>query len=302
MNASELPLGVMAVMLPELDLDEQLSLCRSLGVTHYTLRPRVIPDAERGRPYSNWGNHKFDLTPQRLLDEAATIREQLDDAGIMAFGTAPSAKTADADEQLRVDLEGAAAVGAGRVRVNPSPYPDRPFDYEAQVRREIDRYAELVEMARPLGIKLVIETHSRSLAASPALAWNICRHFDPADVGVIFDLANFSREGEIQPHLAVSVLGKYIDHCHVGASRRVSVGRDEDGFEGRQSQFCAMADGDLHLPTWLKALSQAKIRVPLVIEDYTADVPGAQRLTDSVQQLRLAMAAADRSRMNGYSA
>ena len=38
-------LGVTGVMLPELDFDEQIALCRSLGITRYQYRPRVITAA-----------------------------------------------------------------------------------------------------------------------------------------------------------------------------------------------------------------------------------------------------------------
>jgi len=64
-------LGVTAVMLPELDFDEQIALCQELGIRYYQYRPRIIPPDQRDKPYSNWGNHKFDLTPERLVREAA---------------------------------------------------------------------------------------------------------------------------------------------------------------------------------------------------------------------------------------
>jgi len=43
------PLGVTAVMLPELDFPEQLALLKKHGVTHYSLRPRNIPPGEVGK-------------------------------------------------------------------------------------------------------------------------------------------------------------------------------------------------------------------------------------------------------------
>lgn len=283
------PLGVTAVMLPELDLPEQLALCRKLGLTHYTLRPRIIAPADRDKPYSNWGNHKFDLTPQRLVREATVLRRQIEDAGLVPFGTVPNATTADPDDQIRLHLEGAAAVGAGRVRIAPAPYPSGPFDYPSFLDQVINRYHQIVQLARSYRLKIVIETHCRSLAASPALAWNICRHFDPADLGVIFDLPNFAREGNYMPNLAVAVIGRWIDHCHVGGARRVHTGRDPQGFAIVQEEFCSLPEGDLHIPTWLKALRDAQIHVPLIIEDFTPGLPGAQRLEATAADLRQAL-------------
>ena len=279
-------LGVTAVMLPELDFDEQIALCRETGVTHYSLRPRVIPAEERGKPYSNWGNHKFDLTPERLVKEAGTIRRRLSDAGLTPFGTLPHATVASSDDELKLHFEGAAAVGAGRVRVAPESYPAGVFDYEAALRRAIDGYGRAAALAKPYGLKIVIETHALSLASSPGLAWNICRHFDPAQVGVIFDLSNFACEGMLQPNLAVSVIGRWIDHCHVGGQRRTIGGRDAQGFRRAGIETCSVTESDLYLPDWLVAMLAAGIVVPLVIEDFIPDLPGAERLRQSATALR----------------
>ena len=86
-----IPLGVTAVMLPELDFADQIALCRECGVTHYSIRPRIIADDQQDQPYSSHGNHKFDLTPARLVEEGAAIRAQLASAGMTPFGTLPAA-------------------------------------------------------------------------------------------------------------------------------------------------------------------------------------------------------------------
>ncbi|MCX5660062.1 MAG: sugar phosphate isomerase/epimerase [Planctomycetota bacterium] len=280
-----LPLGVTAVMLPDLDFAEQLALCKKLRVSHYSIRPRIIPPDQKGKPWGNWGNHKFDLTPDRLLREAKEIRKQLDDAGIVPFGTVPGASIADSDDALKLHLEGSAAVGAGRVRVAPLPVPRESFDYAALVAKTVEQYRRVVELARPLKQKVVIETHCFSLAASPALALNICRHFKPEEIGTIFDLANFNIEGNYQPDLAVAVLGAYIDHVHIGGSRRISGQYDANGFRQVGTQMCPITEADLYMPGYIKALHAAGRRVPLMVENFTENVTGAARLTESATAL-----------------
>src|SRR5690606_2080618 len=108
--------------------DEQVSLCRALGVTHYVFRPRIIPDAAKGGPWHSHGNHKFDLTPRRLVDEGPRLREQLESAGMTPFATVPACAADDDDEQVRLHLRGAAAAGCTRVRVSPPSYPSGVFD------------------------------------------------------------------------------------------------------------------------------------------------------------------------------
>lgn len=283
---STIPLGVTAVTLPDLDFDEQIALCRRLGVTHYQLRPRIIPEDQRSKAFSFWGNHKFDLTPSRLREEAASIREKLSSARMRPFGTVPSANVTHCEQDLRLHFEGAAAVGAGRVRIGPPPIPTGPFDYPELLQRTIEGYRKAIDLARPLGIRIVIETHARSLACGPGLAWNICREFDPADVGVIFDLSNFASEGNVQPNLAVAVLKPYIDHLHVGGMQRVTAGADDAGFRKVEVRMCPLEQSDLHVPTWLAALRSANVNVPLIIESFVADVPPATQLESCVKLLR----------------
>lgn len=289
MPPSTPPIGVTAVMLPELDFAEQLALCRGLGVTHYSLRPRVVPADQRDKPYSNWGNHKFDLTPERLIREAKQIRRQMDDAGIIPWGTNPNTHTGDSDDALRQHFEGAAAVGAGRVRVAPEPFPKGAFDYAALLDKVLERYGRITELAAGFGQKVVIETHCNSLAASPALAWNLVHTFDPQRLSVMFDVPNFAREGNQQPNLAVAVLAKWIDQSHIGGSRRVSSTYDAGGFRVVKDQFCPLEESDLHLPSWLAAMRDAGVTAPLILEDYIENKPGALRLTDAVRTLRRAL-------------
>lgn len=291
MSNAIMPIGVTAVMLQELDFTEQLELCRELGVTHYCFRPRYIPDDCRDKPYSSHGNHKFDLTPERLLSEGGELRAKLEAYGMTAFGSVPYAMIEHSDEQLALHFDGAAAAGAGRVRVQPYGYPAGPFNYEELLERTVARYREVIAIAQARHIKIVIETHARSLAASPGLALAICKHFDPSEIGVIFDLPNYASEGNLQPNLAVAVIRDYIDHCHIGGTRRTTGEYDVYGFRQARSQMCPMDESDLNIPEWLVALHQADVHVPLLIEDYTASLTGRHRLTHCAEATKRALTA-----------
>jgi len=285
-------LGVTAVMLPELDFAEQIALCTRLGVKHYQYRPRIIPEDQRGKPYSNWGNHKFDLTPARLVKEGPALTRQLREAGLEPCGTVPSLTLASSDDDIQLGLEGAAAADAKAVRIAPYGYPQEPFDYPALLTKCLDRYRHIIEtMAAPRRIKIIIETHCGSLATSPGLALNLCREFPPEQIGVIFDIANYSREGAVRPALAVSVLRDYIDCCHIGGGRMTAGPTDAFGSKEPLVQSCSLADGDLHLPSWLRAIRAAGISPPLLVEDYRPNMSGADRLTESATWLRKVLAA-----------
>ncbi|MCC7191774.1 MAG: sugar phosphate isomerase/epimerase [Phycisphaeraceae bacterium] len=294
MQKSNMPLGVTAVMLPELDLAEQLTLCQRVGVAGISLRPRHIMPENVGKPYANWGNYKFDLTPERLVKEGKQIRRQMDDAGIKVFGTVPAVSLSDTDDKLKLNFEGGQIVGAGAVRVAPENwrgYPQGPFNYREILDKTVAGYQRAVALAKPYQQKVVIETHAGMIAASPSLAWNICRHFDPRELGVIFDIANFNIEGGYQPNLAVAVMGDYIDHCHVGGTRRSAGNYDAQGFRKFGLNGCPLTEADLYIPDWIKSLHEAGRHVPLVIEDFTENMSGALRLENAAAALHRVLAA-----------
>lgn len=283
---STLPLGVTGVMLPELDLDEQLALCAELGVTHYVARPRLIPDHARDKPYHSHGNHKFDLTPTRLLDEGRSLGERIEAAGIRRFCTVP-AENADAPhDRHELNFRGAATAGFTRVKVTPINYP-RPglFDYPAYLKAAVARYRELCDLARPHGIKIVIEMHRGNGVSAPGLARLMLEHFDPDEVGVIVDLPNYAGEGYVNASLALSALEPWIDHVHLGGLRRVKGDRDELGFVKTGGEMCSMKEADLHIPTWIGLLHDLGREVPLIVEDYSAGLAGEAKLRRAVEEI-----------------
>jgi len=288
-------LGVTAVMLPDLDFPEQVDLCASLNVTHYVYRPRVVPDDQRGKGFNNnWGEHKFDLTPERLAHEGHKLADQLEAAGLTPFGTVPSTANADDDDRFKLHLDGAAAGRARNLRIGLPGLPNEVFDYDQHIQDCREKIARMLDLAQPYDLKLVIEMHAGMAAIDPAAARDLCDGFDPNRLGLIFDLPNFSRQGIRHAALTVSAARPFIDQAHVGGWTYQTADlaqrpRDEQGFATPAGTMCPLDDNDLHAPTWLRLLHDACPHAPLVIEDYTPNRPGADRLTDSAAAVRRAL-------------
>jgi len=114
------------------------------------------------------------------VEFAESIATALRGAGMEPWGTLPAACIDDPDDSLKLHAEGAAVSGAGRVRIGPTPYPARPFDYDEYLARVTDRYAAVVEkVTRPARVRILIETHCGGAAASAASS-NTCRCFASA--------------------------------------------------------------------------------------------------------------------------
>jgi hypothetical protein len=77
---------------------------------------------------------------------------------------------------------------------------------------------------------------------------------------------------------------------HIGGSRRVGGAYDAQGVRQMSNQFCPLSESDLYTPSWLGALRDAGVTAPLIIEDYTENVPSGQRLADAVGTLRRMLA------------
>jgi sugar phosphate isomerase/epimerase len=283
-------------MLPELDFDQQIDLCRRLGLTHYVFRPRQIPDHARDAPYTCWGNHKFDLTPQRLIDEGPALADRLEAAGLTPFGSVPDSANADDDDRFTHHLRGAAAARLRNMRIGLPALPDGVFDWRRCLAHARDRLSRMIELARPYGVKLVIEMHAGSLAVDPAAAHALCDGFDPTEVGLIFDLPNLARQGIRHAGLSVSAAAPYLDHAHVGGYTHLTASlddrpRDDAGFATPAGTMSRLVDNDLHVPLWLSLVHQAVPQAPLILEDYTPGKPAVDRLTDTVAAVRRALAA-----------
>ncbi|MEM8782637.1 MAG: hypothetical protein AAGE65_07235 [Planctomycetota bacterium] len=296
---ANLPLGVTAVMLPELSFAEQLALCGRLGVTHYVYRPRVIPDDQRDRPFSNWGNHAFDLTPQRLLNEGAELAERVKAAGLIPFGTVHQLNLDSSDEEIALACRGTLAAGASRMRLSPAPVPsDVLFDWPKLKDRLQGRFRDALAIADSVQqdfpaaatLKFTSEIHARQPTPTAGLARHVLEPFDPGRVGAILDLPNLTREGLTMPAVSISVLGPYVDHCHVGGGRRASRAADERGFTGSDAAFTSLRESDLHIPTWLRLIAEHADAlgrdIPLVCEDYSPGMTGVERLTRTVGEVR----------------
>ncbi|MEM6394470.1 MAG: TIM barrel protein, partial [Planctomycetota bacterium] len=189
-------------------------------------------------------------------------------------------------ERFRLDCEGAAAGGCTRVRVQPMGYPrggrGGVFDYAAYLEEARGWLAEQVEIASGFGLKVTIEMHAGNAACSAGLATRLVEGMDPDRIGLIVDLPNFVREGSVRPGLAVSAMGAYVDHAHVGGCRVTAGEVDELGFRRAGYEFCGLEASDLDVRGWLDAVAEAIPDAVWVVEDYTPGVSGAERLRATV--------------------
>jgi sugar phosphate isomerase/epimerase len=65
------------------------------------------------------------------------------------------------------------------------------------------------------GVRIAVELHQNTIFPSASLAHRAVAHFDPARVGVIYDVGNLVVEGYEDRRIATELLGPYLHHVHL---------------------------------------------------------------------------------------
>ncbi len=139
---------------------------------------------------------KGQVLPERVEEDLPKLVEALKAAGL-AFSVMTTAINEVSAEQLTEKiLRTAAAAGVKRYRMGYYRY-----DLKKPIRPQLDefrpRLKDLVALSRELGIKPIYQNHSgKDYFGGPV--WDLCEvlaDFDPAHVGIAFDIGHATVEG-----------------------------------------------------------------------------------------------------------
>ncbi len=218
-----------SVMLPRWTLDETFDRLAGFGYDGVELRCRYNPEDPKVEP-SFWGRHLSDVSPDNIREKAGQIRAAAKRSGLRVVALAPQAQVGQ-DDLIRKLFEGAVAIDPDRppmVRVG-APRHDRARPYMPQFLRARAGFADLTEVARGYGVKVLYEIHVGTVAVSCSRAIELLRDLDPAHIGAIYDVPNMIRVGLEDSRMGMETLGPYLAHCHIGNATPVVEGRDETG-------------------------------------------------------------------------
>jgi sugar phosphate isomerase/epimerase len=112
------------------------------------------------------------------------------------------------------------------------------------------------------------------------------RGFDPRDVGTIHDAGNMVYEGFEQYRLGLEVLGPYLAHVHLKNARWRQVGRRDDGGAEWQAEAAPLPEGIVDLAALFRALRQVGYDGWISFEDFSTDLPLADRLRTNLAYVR----------------
>ncbi|ROQ40813.1 sugar phosphate isomerase/epimerase [Frondihabitans sp. PhB188] len=232
-----------------------------------------------------WAGNRSTWPLTGLEESLPAIAAVTNDAGLAMSGIGGYAR-ADQHEDVERMLAATAALGAGQVRVT-MPRTDTGAAYPAVQRRTREDLEWVASRAAEHGVKALVELHHETITPSASAAMRLIDGLDPAHVGVIHDLGNLVIEGRENHVAAFQLLGEYLAHVHVKNARWVTDGsRRDDGSLIWTHEWAPLRDGQAHVGGYLRDLADHGYDGWVTVEDFSTDLPLAERTADDLAFLR----------------
>jgi sugar phosphate isomerase/epimerase len=273
-----------SVMFPNLTMEEQAALLKKLGYEGVEWRVRRVSEQTRKQPFSEWGAHKNDLTPENFASNAARMKKVAADHGLAIAGIATNSDASDI-EQVKLLAAGAQACGAPFIRVGCPRRYDGSVPYPILYGEAVEAFGKTLDAVAGSNIKVALEIHGGTIHVSASLAHRIVSHWPSDRICVIYDPQNMVSDGYETTELALELLGSYLGHIHVGGHRPEAKGKDEVGTAQWEWPGVPMADGLYSYPRMLRKLKAMGYAGFVSIEDFRG-LPVEAKLKEGIDYLR----------------
>lgn len=242
-----------------------------------------ITDQAEAEPPGFWAGNRATWPMTGLEARLGDIARVTAEAGLEFSGLGGYAQAADHEGVDRM-LRATAELGARRVRVGmPAPGDDYPATF-ARTRADVERAARV---AAELGVQALVELHHRTVTPSASAALRLVDGLDPAHVGVIHDLGNLVIEGQEDPLAGLQLLGPYLAHVHVkNVAWRPTEERGFDGAVVWREEWATLRGGIADVEAYFRALAAVGYDGWVTLEDFSIELPLAERLADDLAYLR----------------
>lgn len=161
-----------------------------------------------------WRIHRdYHVDPLQVANRAPELRAICDEFGLAAPCLAGYLDWTQLPE-IELMIEAARILDCPRIRLGGFIY-DESETYGQVYERALKQMSAVVPLLKAAGVTAVFETHFGTIHASAQGAYQLARHFDPEQVGIVLDGANLCAEGRENWKMMIEVLGPYLQHVHV---------------------------------------------------------------------------------------
>ncbi len=281
--------AVFTVSTPAYAPDEAARKIKEVG--YDGIEWRVMDDDTSIEPPSFWSGNKATLPLTGFVGDAPKWGEMTVAAGLDMPAIATYVKCHDT-EQAEAAIAGCAALGAPALRIQV-PHYDGSESYATLWDTSIRQYAEIAEMARHHGVKVLVELHHRTIIASASAARAFLDGLDPEHVGAIHDAGNMVIEGWEHPRAAFEILGPYLAHVHMKNARWTPGETLHDGTVTWESSFCPIPEGIADVRTVVRSLRQVGYDGWITFEDFSTQRSVEENLVNNLAYIKAIVAEVD---------
>lgn len=259
------------VMMPEHDMRETAETLSRLGFDGAEWRCRYVPEGQKDKPFSPWGNVKNDFSPDNLDVRGEELLALSKEFSLGIVGLATSMAATQLDEVRKV-AEGCAKWGIPLFRIGAPRGWNREENYRDFLGDTIKALDEALKITRACGVRVLLEIHRNTVSCSASQAYLVVKEFDPKDIGVIFDIANMSLgQGHEPTKMGLDLLGEYVAHVHAGGGQPVPTERNEQGHLQYRWDTVDLADSIIDVPLFVSELKAMGYQGYLSVEDFRSE-------------------------------
>lgn len=263
--------AVFTVMLPDMTPEQAAQEIKAAGYDGVEWRVTDVPDDVKDDPPSFWGNNLCTFSSTEA--DAKRARELSEQAGLET----PNIGTyigMDDTEGVKAAISFAKTLGSPHFRVG---FGNFSGNYTKQFEATKAFLADAVALARPAGLKPLIEIHHRTIVPSAALAHRLVSNFSPSEVGVIHDAGNMVHEGFEDYRIGLELLGDYLAEVHI---KNASFEPKETGVW--QSGWSPLRNGVVDFDALFGALKATGYDGWLAVEDFSKAFASQEALKDNI--------------------
>ncbi len=276
--------AVFTVMTPEWDLATAARRIAAAGYDGIEWRVQRVDPACASEPPSFWGNNRATVPVDGIEEEAERVRQITEAAGLEMAPLASYLNVAELD-RIKAVFRAAQRMGAPAVRVNLDRY-DRSRRYQALYGEAIARLEPVVALARETGVKALVELHFGNICPSAGLAHRLLSHFDPRDIGAIYDPGNMVAEGMENWRLGMELLGEYLAHVHIKNQAWQVDHTEPDGTVVWRCQAAPLREGIVNWREVLADLRAVGYDGWLSFEDFSTASPTEQKIAENLAYIK----------------
>ena len=167
--------------------------------------------------------YRCGLLPRASSTEASRIGSLIRERGlepvaltpyVSAINSLSSAERRAQVEELRRVIDLAGFIQASFVRIYAGSYPPGTKQTESRWKALVESMLELAQCAREQGVTLAVETHFNTMTPSAELAARLVDEVKHPNVGVLYDQANLTFQGDEDYSKAIPLLAGRIVFVH----------------------------------------------------------------------------------------